>query len=294
MRDGDIAHVIFSQRDASRFSGRRPASTRTANARSQASLLFARHRSPPSRHACLRSYRQPHQLPRVSRYARAEAHRGRDPRSGEARAFRRQPAAVARRRADRRAARRISRHHSREAARAAGRRRHRVPRVSTEPARAVSLTAFQVRRRPVRDARHPARRQTRAPAALRAQLRAVRRAGRAVLLDRSPHGRGPVGRRRHVHAEHHAAGARARPAHVPAGSLGDLVPDDREFLQLPADYMFFCGMALGYMDESEPVNKLRTERAQLAEFATLQRFRRFRTGTPAPTHTSADPARTRW
>ena len=43
-----------------------------------------------------------------------------------------------------------------------------------------------------------------------------------------------------------------------------------EFLQLPADHMFFCGMALGYMDESAPVNKLRTERAQLAEFATCE------------------------
>lgn len=45
-----------------------------------------------------------------------------------------------------------------------------------------------------------------------------------------------------------------------------------EFLQLPADRMFFCGMALGYMDESAEVNKLRTERAQLAEFATLRGF----------------------
>jgi nitroreductase len=45
-----------------------------------------------------------------------------------------------------------------------------------------------------------------------------------------------------------------------------------EFLQLPADHMFFCGMALGYMDEAEAVNKLRTERAQLAEFANLRGF----------------------
>jgi hypothetical protein len=36
--------------------------------------------------------------------------------------------------------------------------------------------------------------------------------------------------------------------------------------------MLFCGMALGYMDESAPANKLRTERAQLAEFATLRGF----------------------
>src|SRR5687767_14803953 len=45
-----------------------------------------------------------------------------------------------------------------------------------------------------------------------------------------------------------------------------------EFLQLPADHMLFCGMALGYMDESAPVNALRTERAQLDEFATLRGF----------------------
>ncbi|HEX4969965.1 MAG TPA: nitroreductase [Steroidobacteraceae bacterium] len=45
-----------------------------------------------------------------------------------------------------------------------------------------------------------------------------------------------------------------------------------EFLQLPADHMFFCGMALGRMDESSAVNKLRTERGQLADFATLRGF----------------------
>ena len=69
-----------------------------------------------------------------------------------------------------------------------------------------------------------------------------------------------------------------------------------EFLQLPADHMLFCGMALGYMDESAPVNKLRTERAQLAEFATLRGFesrQACRTGSPAPIRTSADRARTR-
>lgn len=44
------------------------------------------------------------------------------------------------------------------------------------------------------------------------------------------------------------------------------------FLQLPADHMFFCGMALGYMDEKAKVNSLRTERARLEEFATLKGF----------------------
>ena len=74
-----------------------------------------------------------------------------------------------------------------------------------------------------------------------------------------------------------------------------------EFLQLPAEHMFFCGMALGYMDESAPINTLRTERAQLDEFATLRGFdyrapracREVRTVNPAPGRTSAGRARTR-
>jgi nitroreductase len=45
-----------------------------------------------------------------------------------------------------------------------------------------------------------------------------------------------------------------------------------EFLQLPADVMLFSGMALGYMDESAPINSLRTQRAGLDEFATLRGF----------------------
>ncbi|MBL8268101.1 nitroreductase [Steroidobacter sp.] len=42
-----------------------------------------------------------------------------------------------------------------------------------------------------------------------------------------------------------------------------------EFLRLPAATMLFSGMALGYMDESAPINSLRTERAPLEEFVTL-------------------------
>lgn len=45
-----------------------------------------------------------------------------------------------------------------------------------------------------------------------------------------------------------------------------------EFLQLPADVMLFSGMALGYMDESAPINSLRTERAALDEFGSLHGF----------------------
>lgn len=42
------------------------------------------------------------------------------------------------------------------------------------------------------------------------------------------------------------------------------------FLGIPSNLMFFCGMALGYRDESAPINRLRTARAALDEFATLR------------------------
>jgi nitroreductase len=45
-----------------------------------------------------------------------------------------------------------------------------------------------------------------------------------------------------------------------------------QFLGLPAEHMLFCGMALGYRDESHPINTLRTDRAPLEEFATLRGF----------------------
>jgi nitroreductase len=45
-----------------------------------------------------------------------------------------------------------------------------------------------------------------------------------------------------------------------------------EFLALPPELMLFCGLALGYRDESAPINALRTERAPLSEYATLLGF----------------------
>jgi nitroreductase len=45
-----------------------------------------------------------------------------------------------------------------------------------------------------------------------------------------------------------------------------------EYLQLPAEQMVFCGMALGFRDEAAPINQLRTQRAALEEFATLKGF----------------------
>ncbi|MCF8470453.1 MAG: nitroreductase [Parvibaculum sp.] len=45
-----------------------------------------------------------------------------------------------------------------------------------------------------------------------------------------------------------------------------------EFVGMPDDLMLFCGMGLGYMDESAPINQLRTERAPLEEFASISGF----------------------
>jgi nitroreductase len=45
-----------------------------------------------------------------------------------------------------------------------------------------------------------------------------------------------------------------------------------EAIQLPAERMLFSGIALGYRDESAPVNRLRTSRVPLTEFATFRGF----------------------
>ncbi len=45
-----------------------------------------------------------------------------------------------------------------------------------------------------------------------------------------------------------------------------------EYLGLPAERMLFCGMALGHGDAQAAINTVRTERAPLAEFATLRGF----------------------
>ncbi|MEJ0008856.1 MAG: nitroreductase [Steroidobacteraceae bacterium] len=45
-----------------------------------------------------------------------------------------------------------------------------------------------------------------------------------------------------------------------------------EVIELPAARMLFSGIAIGYRDESAPINQLRTERAPVAEFATFRGF----------------------
>ena len=44
-----------------------------------------------------------------------------------------------------------------------------------------------------------------------------------------------------------------------------------ELFEIPAEHMLFCGMALGYRDPDAPVNRLRSERAPLTEFARFIR-----------------------
>jgi nitroreductase len=47
-------------------------------------------------------------------------------------------------------------------------------------------------------------------------------------------------------------------------------PDIREYLSVPANEMIFCGMALGHADQTALANALVSERAPLAEFATIR------------------------
>ncbi len=44
----------------------------------------------------------------------------------------------------------------------------------------------------------------------------------------------------------------------------------REYLQVPAERMLFCGMAIGYADNAAPANRLRSKRAPLEAFAEFR------------------------
>ncbi len=49
-------------------------------------------------------------------------------------------------------------------------------------------------------------------------------------------------------------------------------PSIKKFFDVPAEEMVFCGLALGWLDESAPVNQFRTERAALKEYAHFKGF----------------------
>lgn len=44
----------------------------------------------------------------------------------------------------------------------------------------------------------------------------------------------------------------------------------KKFLDPPEDLMLFSGMSIGYMDQKDPVNQLRTRRAPLEDFSTFR------------------------
>jgi nitroreductase len=44
----------------------------------------------------------------------------------------------------------------------------------------------------------------------------------------------------------------------------------RDYLKVPPEEMIFCGMAVGYADETAPINTLVSERAPLAEWAAFR------------------------
>jgi nitroreductase len=44
------------------------------------------------------------------------------------------------------------------------------------------------------------------------------------------------------------------------------------FLKLPSEHILFCGIALGYADETAPINRWRAEREPVDAFATFQGF----------------------
>jgi nitroreductase len=58
----------------------------------------------------------------------------------------------------------------------------------------------------------------------------------------------------------------------PQESWSGWYPEVAEAIALPATRMLFSGIAVGYRDDSAPINRLRTERAPLADFACFRGF----------------------
>lgn len=52
-------------------------------------------------------------------------------------------------------------------------------------------------------------------------------------------------------------------------AVHDVVADR---IELPAEHILYCGIALGYADPEAPINKLRTEREKVDEFARFHGF----------------------
>lgn len=56
------------------------------------------------------------------------------------------------------------------------------------------------------------------------------------------------------------------------GALANYGPVVHQLLDLPADHLVVCGVALGHADPDAPENQLRTERADLADYSSFRGF----------------------
>ena len=135
-----------------------------------------------------------------------------------------------------------------------------------EPPPALGRDALSIDRR---DARRPRR----ALQAIRAQFPVLRRAGRAVLLDRPQHGSAAMVGPRRLYPDRDAARARPRPARLCPGSLDALCTRRcHPSSSFPPNTSSFCGMALGHADTDAPINNWRAPREPLDAFASFEGF----------------------
>src|SRR5262249_16871681 len=95
----------------------------------------------------------------------------------------------------------------------------------------------------------------------------LRRAHRPVLLCRPRPGPTPMGGRRHVSADRHAAAARRRAAQLPADGVVAGSQDRRAGPVTAGRVILFCGMSIGYEDVT--VGYARTGRTPLDETVTF-------------------------
>jgi nitroreductase len=119
---------------------------------------------------------------------------------------------------------------------------------------------------------HRAGRQARPLVAVPQELRAVRRAGWPVLLDRSRLRSATMGASGHVHQHDHAARRGTWAGQLCAGKLGGRPSGRHPSPRYPPERMLYCGLALGYPDREHPINGFRTEREPLDAFASFRGF----------------------
>ena len=128
-------------------------------------------------------------------------------------------------------------------------------------------TPIRLRQGALQRARHCPRGLGGATAGGHRQLELFRCSRRPVLLHRPRPGPAPMGRRRHVSADRHAAAPRRRAAQLPADGVVASRETVAEVLSPPDGLVLFCGMSIGYEDTT--VRYARTSRASLDETVTF-------------------------